>query len=160
MGTNAYIPLANTTLGSPAATVTFSSISQSYRDLVLVISNLSTVSAAVRMRFNNDTGINYKYNSFEANGSTVAVETSDGAFIQAGNYNSVTVPENIIWNMLEYSSTIVRKNVLGRINSTQQAVVMSTNTWYNTSAISTITLYRNGANFDTNTSFTLFGVLS
>jgi hypothetical protein len=36
-GVSAYTALANVTLGSSAANVTFSSISGSYRDLVLIV---------------------------------------------------------------------------------------------------------------------------
>lgn len=159
MPTPTYTPLANITLGVSTTTVTFSSISQSYRDLVLVISELSSVNAAPRMRFNNDTGVNYAYTSLEGGGSTVQVESGTKAFIVGGDYFSITLPENIIFNMLEYTAA-KRKHVLGRVNGTQQAVAMTTHCWNNTAAITTISLFRNGANFAAGTTFSLFGVIS
>ena len=48
-----YEPIASQTLGSAAATVTFSSIPQGYTDLVLVANLISTSSARVKVRVGN-----------------------------------------------------------------------------------------------------------
>jgi hypothetical protein len=58
-GVSAYTALANVTLGSSAASVTFSSISQSYRDLVLVITATTSAVDNAFIRFNSDSGSNY-----------------------------------------------------------------------------------------------------
>ena len=55
-----YTPLSTTTLGSAQATVTFSSISGSYTDLVLVMNTIGTSAGGdVQVQFNSDTASNY-----------------------------------------------------------------------------------------------------
>jgi len=56
-GVSAYVPLANLTLGSSAASVTFSSISQAYKDLVLVIEATTSALDVAIIRFNSDQGL-------------------------------------------------------------------------------------------------------
>jgi hypothetical protein len=51
---NTYTPLATQTLGSAAASVTFSSISGAYTDLVLVLNIKSTSSNYPTMILNSD----------------------------------------------------------------------------------------------------------
>jgi hypothetical protein len=57
-----WIPIVSTVVGSPVATVTWSSIPQTYRNLVIVaharITNVSNT-GDVRLQFNSDTGTRY-----------------------------------------------------------------------------------------------------
>ena len=62
MATNTYVALDTQTLGSAAASVTFSSIPQTYTDLVLVINGYSINDVDWRFRMGNgsiDSGSNY-----------------------------------------------------------------------------------------------------
>jgi hypothetical protein len=74
-----YEPIATTTLGSAAATVTFSSISGAYTDLI-VVANLaqSAGSNSLRFRLNGDTGSNYSATILRGYGSTAnsVIDTS------------------------------------------------------------------------------------
>jgi hypothetical protein len=56
-----YEPIATTTLGSDAVSVTFSTISGAYTDLVLVmnIRGSSDIESDIGMQLNSDTGSNY-----------------------------------------------------------------------------------------------------
>ena len=55
-----YTPIATTTLGSAASSVTFSSISGSYTDLILITNPSSaTTDQSIYVQFNADTGTNY-----------------------------------------------------------------------------------------------------
>ena len=65
-----YTPLARTTLSSAAASVTFSNISGSYTDLVLVVSTIS-VNGTAYMTVNSDTGTNYSRTFMYGTGSSV-----------------------------------------------------------------------------------------
>ena len=49
-----YEPIATASGNGPTATVTFSSISSSYTDLVIVSNVLSTTAQYLRMRLNSD----------------------------------------------------------------------------------------------------------
>jgi hypothetical protein len=66
-----YEPIATNTLGSATATVTFSTISGSYTDLILVISAFTGDDlAAYTIRLNGDTGSNYSVTSLEGQGTS------------------------------------------------------------------------------------------
>ena len=55
-----YTPITSTTLGSNTASVTFSSISSAYTDLVLVVAGaLDGANWVPTLQFNSDTGTNY-----------------------------------------------------------------------------------------------------
>ena len=69
-----YTPIATNTLGSAQASVTFSSISGSYTDLVLII-NAGTSDASEQdclIRVNGDTGSNYSATYMYGTGSSAA----------------------------------------------------------------------------------------
>jgi hypothetical protein len=55
MPTSTYVALATTTLGATAASVTFSSIPATYRDLVLVYNGTTSANIGVDVEFNGDT---------------------------------------------------------------------------------------------------------
>ena len=67
-----YTPIATTDVTSSVADVTFSSISGSYTDLVLIISPISTATSGVDIafQFNSDTGSNYSLTGLYGNGSS------------------------------------------------------------------------------------------
>lgn len=67
-----YKNLASTTLGSAQSVITFSSISQSYTDLVLRISGLATSGSGnwYTVTFNGDTAANYSTTRTRSQGDT------------------------------------------------------------------------------------------
>jgi hypothetical protein len=63
--TATYEKIATTTLGSTTATVTFSSISGAYTDLVLVERLVKSITGgSLQVRFNSDTGTNYSATTY------------------------------------------------------------------------------------------------
>lgn len=165
MPTPTYTPLANITLSGSAATVVFSSISQIYRDVVLVISgSWASVNSYAEMRFefNGDTT--------STNYSRVSMRGSGGAFSNTANTNSFPgisfgygnpAP---IWtvtaNIQDYNTTDRHKPYLVRTNeSTDGHVSASALRWANTAAINSIAI-KADLSFAANTTFELFGVSS
>jgi|688.fasta_scaffold848241_2 hypothetical protein len=72
---NTYQLIASTVLGSDAADVIFSSIPQTYTDLVLTYSARNTdftTVASQNIRLNNDTGTNYSQTSLVNAGTTIS----------------------------------------------------------------------------------------
>ena len=66
-----YTPIASQTLGSAAASVTFSSIPQGYTDLVIVNNVTCTIDTQViGCQYNGDTGANYSKTYLLGNGSS------------------------------------------------------------------------------------------
>ena len=64
-----YEPIATTTLGTSASSVTFSTIPGTYTDLVLVVAGTSAATNGNEMQFNGDTGNNYSFTLLYGTGS-------------------------------------------------------------------------------------------
>jgi len=161
-----YEPIATTTLGSAAATVTFSSIPATYTDLVLV--SIATTSVGGRdynLRFNSDAGSNYSFTVLAGSGSAASSARgtntgSTGLYIVAGT--STSTPGVVISNIMNYSNTTTYKTVIQRGNEPGGEVCSGVALWRSTSAISTIaiTASTGSGNWNTGSTFTLYGIKS
>ena len=159
-----YEPIATQTLGSAAASVTFSSISGTYTDLVLVIGNLtaSATGQGLNLQFNSDTGSNYSVTHLSGNGSSAASGRQTSASnIQAGYAvvgASTTEPSTIIINVQNYSNSTTNKTVIARTSLAGSEVDANVGLWRNTAAINTIRIFTGSANMQTGSTFTLYGI--
>jgi hypothetical protein len=159
-----YEPIATQTLGANAASVTFSSISQSYTDLVLVITGGQvTADGAWFIQVGNgsiDTATNYSGTQLVGNGSTATSNRSaTSSSITALSTNSSSTNDNILINLMNYSNTSTYKTILFRGNSTEYRVATTVGLWRSTSAINQIKIY-GFSNLLTGSTFTLYGILS
>jgi hypothetical protein len=153
-----YEPIATTTLGSATATVTFSSITGAYTDLILIANGLSSDSENIRIRFNSDTGTNYSNTVVYGTGSAVASarNTSSNSLIMAA-LNSTQVG-TIITHVQNYSNSTTNKTVLQRGNDTNLLVRADVGLWRNTAAITQIDLFVNAGTISVGSTFTLYGI--
>lgn len=158
-----YTPLETQTLGANAASVTFSSISQSYTDLVLVCNSgqvTADTSYNLRVGASNtiDTGTNYSDTALNGNGSTASSyrNTSANRILPAGS-NSSSISDNLIFHIQNYSNTTTYKTVLSRANVPGFRVVATVSLWRNTAAINTVQIY-GGSNLLAGSTFTLYGI--
>jgi len=159
MPTPTYTPLANITLGSSANPVTFSSISQSYKDLVLVITGNIDASGATMVRFNLDSGSNYSYVLMQGNGSTTFSTSVSTNLIYTGVMpNSTTNVSTYTVQIMDYSATDKHKTALVRSSDSANLVHAIAGRWANTSAITTIEVYGSGASFRAGTTMALYGI--
>ena len=72
--TATYDCIATTTLSSAQSSVTFSSISGSYTDLIIISDAiLASGNDALGLRFNSDSGSNYSYTFMYGNGTSAVV---------------------------------------------------------------------------------------
>ena len=153
-----YTPLATNTLGSDTANVTFSSISGSYTDLVLVVNGGMATQAAMCVQFNTDTSTVYSVTRLYGDGSTATsdrfatTDSLDLGFFQA-NLNN-----NSIIQIMNYSNATTYKTVLTRWNSPAYVTAV-VGLWRNTAAITSIKLFNPaGTNLKSGTTFTLYGI--
>jgi len=160
-----YEPIATTTLSSAAATVTFSSISGSYTDLVLVCNGGVTIAAAnAHLRFNSDTGSNYSDTNITGTGS--AASSSRSTSQTSCILNSYGYPENDMnWNCLvhimNYSNTTTYKTLLSRSNQADNGISALVGLWRSTAAITSIdiiSIFSGSPQFSIGTTFTLYGI--
>lgn len=153
-----YEPIATTTLSSTATSVTFSSISGSYTDLVLVVATKPSSADQMRCQLNSDTGSNYSSTYLYGNGSSAA---SGRASSMTSSYMGYTNTDwtTYIYNFNNYSNTTTYKTFFGRASDSTLEVGSYVNLWRSTSAISTIYLFLNGTKtFASGSIFTLYGI--
>lgn len=162
----ALVPLANLTMGSAAASVTFSSISQSYRDLMLVI-NATPSSAGDRpmIQLNGDTSsANYSYVYMTGTGSAASSSsgTDVGMYIHITGYMFDTTNSGVgIAQLLDYSATDKHKTMLARGNNAGNTSTAVANRWANTAAVTSIKCFNSaGQNFGAGSTFALYGIAS
>ena len=112
-----YTPIATTTLGSAAASYTFSSIPSTYTDLILIASGLvSTNGYDFDIRVNGDTATNYSYTALGGNGSSAAsYRNSNATFMRFSTYSSwhTSTISNTIIQFQNYSNATTNKTVIG-----------------------------------------------
>jgi hypothetical protein len=154
-----YSTIATTTLGSAASSYTFSSIPQTYTDIVLVANLLPVSSARVRFRVDGDSGSNYSYTVLTGTGSAaVSGRVSSNTEIDLFWNNLPSGWSNYICNFQNYSNTTTFKTILSRGNSPAQETLANVGLWRSTSAIDSIEIFSTVGNFDTGSMFTLYGI--
>jgi hypothetical protein len=163
-----YEPIATTTLGSAAASYTFSSIPSTYTDLycVMFILPSSTSFYTPSLQFNSDTASNYSGTWIYGQGSSaVSSRNSSQTQMALDNYSAtpaVGYPMNVRFNVFNYTNTTTFKTVLSRgadVFASAGETSATVGLWRKTpEAINSIKLIANGANFDTGSTFTLYGI--
>lgn len=162
-----YTPIATTTLGSAAATYTFSSIPSTYTDLVIVIQVTDATASNrtdVQMRYNGDTGNNYSVTVMGAptGGSTNSQRSSNISATTIGMQTNEIA--TIITQIQNYSNTTTYKTNLSRTNvvtvsggAADYPVGAFVGLWRSTAAINSVTIF-SGQNFTAGSTFTLYGI--
>jgi hypothetical protein len=161
---SAFTALANISLSGTATSITFSSISGSYRDLYMVITIAGLGSGGIPLiKANNDGATNYNGTILRANGSTV-----NGVNVNAYNYGTQTSlyvsnsgSNNTFFDvwMPDYATTDKHKNFMIRSNGADSGVEMNLSKWNSTSAITSLVLwFGSGQSFGIGTTVALYGV--
>jgi hypothetical protein len=159
--------IANTTLGTAASSVTFSSISGSYQDLmVLITGRTSSTSAALQIEFNTDTASNYYlvgsgrsgtagesvnlYSSTAKGDMALPNSSTDAKYVGACQ---IIIPK--------YAGTTLKKTALFQnagISGTDLFTRLINVSWDNTAAITEVKLLSSVGNFIAGSSFSLYGL--
>ena len=161
-----YTPIATTTLGSAQSSVTFSSISNAYTDLVLIANTgFSSASNYAYLRFNSDSGSNYSTTILIGTGSSAYTSrtTNSTAAVIGGYYNywPTTLTVMDICHIQNYSNTSTYKTMLSRDANGSGETGAYVSLWRNTSAINSVTLIgSSGSTFLSGSTFTLYGIKS
>lgn len=157
-----YEPIATTTVASGQVEVIFTSISQAYTDLVIVVSARESGADGMDMRVGNgsvDTGNNYSFQVTRANGSSVSpFRVANYSAMEVGLVNGTY--SSMIINLQNYSNTTAYKTYLSRWGNTGWPYVGAhSGAWRSNSAINTIN-FKNGSlvNHLAGSTFTLYGI--
>jgi hypothetical protein len=158
-----YEPIATTTLGSAAASISFTSIPATYTDLRLVFVGTPTSSSWVGLRINSDSGSNYSETRLLGDGSSAQSSRSPDTYIFIAPVGlSTTLPSLIAVDLFSYAGS-TNKTLLSNFNADANGsgfVGRLVGLWRSTSAINRLdlsTLFPSG-NFATGTTVTLYGI--
>lgn len=153
-----YDKIATTTLGSTATSYTFSSISASYTDIVLIVQ--STSDGEIDVQFNADTATNYSATEMWTGGSGVNSQRNSNLDYISLRDSSTTLGNNMsVVNIMNYSNTTTNKTVLIRSNDGRYSRVYArVALWRSTSAINAIKLFPSSGNFAVGSTFTIYGI--
>jgi hypothetical protein len=157
MATPTYDLLASTTLTSSASSVTFSSIDQSYGDLIVVVEvNTGAGVGIVNFKFNNDAVTEVEWVSMEGDGSSA----TSGAFGGVTHFQGIITNSNTALHTLQladYSATDKHTSGLYRGNSSL-VTRASALRWLSTSAVTRLDVASGTNQFQTGSTFNLYGV--
>lgn len=160
--------IAKNVLGADATTITFSSIPQTFDDLVMVLSPRASVSGwpGMLMRFNTDTGSNYSYRIIEGSGASASsFSGTSTTSIIAANLGGAGTTANTFGNIEiyvpNYTSSAykpVSSTSVSETNATTAYIDAIAGLWSSTAAITQIDVLPSTGYFVTNSSFFLYGI--
>jgi hypothetical protein len=155
-----YEPIATQTLGSAAASITFSSIPSTYTDLVIVFNGTATASSYLSLQYNSDTGNNYSVTLLRGDGATPSSSrySNINEIYASISLTNTTTNNNVIFQIQNYSNTTTFKTNLSRANNASVATEAGVGLWRNTAAINAIKVLSPSNNFATGSTFTLYGI--
>ena len=160
-----YTPIATQTLGSAATGITFSSIPNTYTDIVLVLALVSTSAGNdVKVQVNSDSGTNYSETWMGGNGTSASSgrDTNNTAWNSLKLVGTTTNPQVFTYQFQNYANTSTYKSMLFRSSLANAEVIAGSGLWRSTSAINTIYVYEAGntspATFAAGTMATIYGI--
>jgi hypothetical protein len=155
-GVAAYIPLANITLGSSQASVTFSSISSLYRDLVLIGVCSTTSSNFIKMSINgttSSTSLEFRaqrgvgFGPIETTNSRLSESAPNGLFA-------------LEINLMQASSTAINKTAIVKIRQGDRMAQLGSYNQATTAAVSSFAVFPETGSWNSGSSFALYGILA
>jgi hypothetical protein len=158
-----YEPIATINAGG-ASSATFSSISGTYTDLIMVWGgSTSTTGQDVRVQVGNgsaDTGNNYSFTYLSGNGSTASSARGirpNTNYILTQVSNGTASNNTFKWQFMNYSNTTTLKTILCRADSAETTTIVGL--WNSTAAINVINVFPTGSTtFTIGSQFTLYGI--
>jgi len=166
MATPTYDLLDSVTLATAASSVTFSSIDQSYGDLILVVtgSRSATGNVGLRVQFNSDTGNNYHVVKMSGDGSTAASSAdSPNDYVEGSNsrsFSAVSISTATV-QIMDYSATDKHKSTLARssrADASEGYAYASASRWASTLAVTSLLAYLASGSFSVGSTLNLYGV--
>jgi hypothetical protein len=158
-----YEPIATTTLGSAAASISFTSIATSWTDLRLVLVGTGTSTSNAWLRFNNDSSALYSQTNLNGDGSTAGstTQTSQTQIRQAYNLFDTTI-SMITYDVFSYAGSTF-KTLLMEVCADKNGsgyVTRQVGLYRSTTAISRLDLVSSTSTFAAGTIATLYGIKS
>jgi hypothetical protein len=164
--------ITSQTLGTAAASVTFSAIPGTYKDLILkasIRSDQGSINTDVLISYNAVGGTSYSRTWLQGNGAAATsgrtANTSSTNVLNSAVGNGATSNTFSNWELYLPSYTASQNKpynafAVGETNATTAYIVNVAGLFRNTSAITSILLEPGGGNFVSGSSFYLYGLAS
>lgn len=166
-GGAAYDLIQSSILTSDTASVTFSSIPQTYRHLQIRLVGRATASGTFRNLetvMNSDTGSNYRWHILSGNGTSVVSENyGPSTSLPIGQIPGTSVADawgGAVVDYLDYSSTSKNTTVrtLHGFAGSSRQIALQSGLWVNTAAVTQILLRSDSGNWLSGSRFSLYGI--
>ena len=160
-----YTPIATQTHPGGGGVITFSSIPQTYTDLILIMNTgIAGSGGSMYVRMNGDSGANYSQTTMRGSGSAATSFRYSGSLIYLDYYGPTlnSASSNYVIQLNNYSNTTTNKTVLVRTNATTGSgtgVEAHVGLWRSTAAITSLLIGPTGGNIFGGSTFTLYGIL-
>lgn len=159
--TPTYVLLNQITLAAISSSVTFSNIPQNYGDLILVVDGTNSATSSLRIRFNNSTST-YFWVAMAGVGSGSG--NTEASSFTAGLPSVITIQPShnyhYIAQIMDYSAADKHKTTLIRADIPEAGTQAQALRWSETTAISQINLFLDTANYNTGSTFSLYGLVA
>jgi hypothetical protein len=160
-----YESIATATFTGSALSVTFSSIPSTYQHLqIRGLARTPGGNDQIDLRFNGDSGTNYSMHGLSANGASVSGE-GYGTQNRIFNANSPVSDSDVycisVIDILDYANTnknTTVRTLQGRDTNGTGVIALNSGAWYNTAAVTSITLAARTYNPTSISSFALYGI--
>lgn len=162
-----YVPIQSYTLSGSQSNITFTSIPQTFTDLILIINGFQSGGPNQGyLQVGNgtiDTGSNYSDTFMYGNGSSANSGRTTGQSAMLADYTGaagISGDGNVsIAHFMNYSNTTTYKTVLHRSGKGTNGTDAIVSLWRSTSAINTIKFYQSAGSLTAGTTATLYGIL-
>ena len=159
-----YEPIATTTLGTAASSITFSSIPATYTDLRIVLTGSPTSGSFMWMRYNSDSATNYSVTILSGDGSAAAsARISSAAQLTCKAYSSDSTSQPTLYeiDIFSYAGSTFKTHLCstsGDYNGSGN-VQRIVGLYRSTTAITSVNLLRSASDtFAAGTTATLYGI--
>lgn len=155
---------------SGAATIDLTSIPQTFKHLqIRALARCGSTASGgnyLSMRFNGDSGSNYTYHALQGDGSSATaagLASQNTVYLQrmANNNDASGIYGALVVDLLDYSNIAKYKTVrdLGAYDANGSGrIYLSSSTWMNTAAITSISIAPESSTFNQYSQFALFGL--
>ena len=158
--TATYEPIETFTVsGVSTSTITFSSIPQTYTDLVLVINGQTSANVDIFVRFNSDTATNYSFTTLRGTGTSASsARNSNATSLGILSGDPSLSFSTYITNIFNYINATTYKTTVTRTNTGDRTGAIS-GLWRATpAAVTTVQVRVDSGYFIAGSTFTLYGI--
>jgi hypothetical protein len=158
-----YEPIATQTVGTATSAVNFTSIPQTYTDLVMVMNSKGSTANYPRVIINSDSGSNYSRTYLTGTGTAAvsgrSANITGNASLTAYAVNSSSeFVLSVIVHFFNYSNTTTYKSILTKGIDANTGVDLTAILWRSNSAINNLSFQVDVGNFAVGSTLTLYGI--